>query len=48
MIIDKYGADKIVLFDMQDVIREAVNYADPAQIQKVEAVDPKAKDKKNP
>jgi hypothetical protein len=32
MIIDKYGADKIVLFDMQDVIREAVNYADPAQI----------------
>jgi hypothetical protein len=31
MIIDKFGADKITLFNMNEIVREALNYVDPGQ-----------------
>ena len=47
MIIDKIGADKVTLFNMNDIVREALLYVDPGQ--KVEeVVDPKAKGKGKP
>ena len=30
MIIDKFGADKLTLFNMTDIVREALNYVDPS------------------
>lgn len=47
MIIDKFGADKLTLFNMNDIVREALNYVDPAQKQE-EAVDPKKGGKGKP
>jgi hypothetical protein len=42
MIIDKFGADKLTLFNMNDIVREALNYVDPGQKQE-EIADPKGK-----
>ena len=41
-IIEKLGADKVTLFDMQEVLREALIMVDPSA-QKEEVADPKAK-----
>ena len=48
MIIDKIGADKITLFNMNDIVREAINYVDKANAKVEEVVDPKAKGKGKP
>jgi hypothetical protein len=43
MIIEKLGSDKITLFDMSEILRAAIHYVDPANANKEEVVDPKAK-----
>lgn len=48
MIIEKIGADKITLFNMNDIVREAINYVDKASAKVEEVVDPKAKGKGKP
>jgi hypothetical protein len=42
MLMDKVGASHVNIFDMGELIREALVYIDPGQ-QKDEAADPKAK-----
>lgn len=44
MIVDNLGAEKVQIFDMGEIIREAVAYIDPNK-QTEEVVDPKAKGK---
>ena len=45
MLIDKFGADKLTLFNMNDIIREAFAYVDSAlkSAKSDENADPKAK-----
>jgi hypothetical protein len=45
LIIEKFGADKITLFNMNDIVREAFNYVDAGlkSAKSDEAADPKAK-----
>mmetsp|Transcript_21955 Transcript_21955/g.34105 ORF Transcript_21955/g.34105 Transcript_21955/m.34105 type:complete len:154 (+) Transcript_21955:1947-2408(+) len=47
LLVQKLGADKVTLFNMSEIIREALQYVDPSQA-KEEVVDPKAKGKAKP
>jgi hypothetical protein len=43
MIVEKLGAGKVTIFDMSEILREALTFVDPSQKQEEVVVDPKAK-----